>query len=148
MDGKLLQIIYVSTAGPELDEHAMLDLLARSRRRNAERGITGLLLQAEGSILHVIEGSEGAISDLFSKIAKDPRHRGVHVLSRRKIGQRDFPDYRMGFKREKLKHLNGSIPGFSDFVENRSISSRGTEGKSRFVAAFLRTFARTTGLER
>ncbi len=143
----LLQIVYVSAATNELNEDTLVRLLADSRKRNAEKGITGLLLYVEGSIIHVIEGEESVVADLFTRIERDPRHRQVSVLSRKHIEQRDFPEYRMGFRREKLDTVAGQLPGFLDIVETRAVSDFARQGLSKSVSAFLRTFARVTGLE-
>jgi len=147
MDQSLVQIIYVSSAAPELNEEALADLLAKSRARNEARGITGLLLHVDGNLIHIIEGEERAVSNLFEKIKRDSRHRGILLLSRRPIKKRDFPDYQMGFKREKTKDLINVLPGFTDIVEKRQITQNATKGRSPFVASLLKTFARTTRLE-
>jgi acylphosphatase len=147
MGQSLYQLLYLSTAKPELTEDALLDLLSKSQARNAARGITGLLLHSDGNIIQVIEGEREAVESLYAKIESDPRHGGVMALSRKHVSARDFPEYKMGFRRTEKKVLNEQIPGFSSIVETGRISANEFEGLSKLVVIFLKTFARSTGLD-
>jgi hypothetical protein len=148
MSAPLLQIIYISTASSELTEDALLEVLARSQSRNKERGITGLLLHADGSIIQVMEGPEQAVRSLYTKVAADKRHKGVTLMSCRSVDARDFPNFKMGFKRTRLEELEAEIPGFTDIVEKRGVTKEELEGLSKLVATFIRTFAKTTKIDR
>ncbi len=148
MSHKLHQIIYISTAEPTLTEDVLLELLSESQKRNAARGITGLLLHSDGNIIQIMEGPEGELKELFQKIAKDRRHRGVTLMSSRAIDARDFPNYKMGFKRARSKDFKEHIPNFSKIVDDGCLSPEELEGTSKLVTTFLKTFARTTKLDR
>ncbi|MDQ8194876.1 BLUF domain-containing protein [Coraliomargarita sp. SDUM461004] len=148
MSGHLHQIIYISTAEPELTEDALLELLHASEKRNAERGITGLLLHSDGNIIQIIEGPEVATKELYKKICADTRHRGVTLIASTIIEQRDFPQYRMGFKRIKLKNRKKISPNFSPIVEESRLLQQEMKSMSKLVAVFLETFARTTHIYR
>ncbi len=143
----LHQIIYISTANPELTEDRLLAILASSQKRNAERNITGLLLHADGNIIQVIEGPEDRAKKLYTKIAKDSRHRGVTLISSRPIQERDFPAYKMGFKRTHSQAFKQKLPGFTDVVERRAVTDEQLAGLSKLVATFIRTFAKTTRID-
>ncbi len=143
----IYQLIYLSAAKPELTEDALLELLGESQARNAAHGITGLLLHSDGNIIQIIEGEKDDVETLFEKIKSDTRHTGVLVLSRRHVEQRDFPEYKMGFRRTDRKTLNQHIPGFTDIVEKGALTHSDLAGLSKLVATFLRTFARSTGLQ-
>jgi len=143
----LHQIIYISSAKAELTEDALLELLASSQKRNAARGITGLLLHADGSIIQVMEGPEDAVKNLYQKVAADSRHGVVTLIANRSIEQRDFPEYKMGFKRARREEVEEQIPGFTDMVEKRSVTNEQFAGLSRLVATFIRTFAKTTRID-
>jgi hypothetical protein len=99
MPEELHQIIYISTANEELTEERLLALLSKSQKANKARGITGLLLVSDSNIIQIIEGSKMAVLELYDKIKHDSRHRGVILMSSRKIDQPDFPKFQMGFKR-------------------------------------------------
>ncbi|WPJ94773.1 BLUF domain-containing protein [Coraliomargarita algicola] len=148
MEEKLHQIIYISTAETTLTESALLELLSESQKRNEARGITGLLLHSDNNIIQIIEGPEDATKALYKKISKDPRHRGVTLMSSKAIEHRDFPQYKMGFKRTSNKELTEHLPCFSQIVDNGALPPEELEGVSKLVTVMLRTFARTTNIER
>ncbi|MEO0508451.1 MAG: BLUF domain-containing protein [Verrucomicrobiota bacterium] len=140
--------MYVSTANAVLTEEALLELLARTQYRNAVKNITGLLLHSDGNIIQVIEGPKETVVELYNKIEADSRHRGVTLLSSRAIERRDFPNYKMGFKRAQPKDFHDNLPGFTDMVENQNFSEEQFAGLSKIVATFIRTFAKTTNIDR
>ncbi len=148
MNDNLHQIIYISTAEPILTEDALLKLLSESQKRNAARDITGLLLHSDGNIIQIIEGPEDATKELYQKISHDRRHRGVTLISGKSIEARDFPHYKMGFKCARSQELKEHLPNFSKIVENKGISPKELEGYSKLVSTFLKTFVRTTNIDR
>ena len=148
MSSPIFQLLYMSSAGVELTEEALLQILSESQQRNANREITGLLLHSDGNLIQVIEGAESTVEALFSKIERDPRHHGVTVLFRKFVETRDFPEYTMGFKRASSKQLAEKLPGFSEIVENRKLPKATLDGLSTQVSIFLKTFAKSTRLER
>ncbi|WP_162025686.1 MULTISPECIES: BLUF domain-containing protein [unclassified Lentimonas] len=148
MSASVFQLLYLSSAKPELTEESLLQILSESQQRNAAIDITGLLLHSDGNIIQVIEGEQTVVERLFAKIEKDTRHHQVIVLSRKLVTKRDFPEYKMGFKRATSQRLAEELPGFSDIVEKRQLPQATLDGLSRHVEIFLKTFARSTRLER
>ncbi|MFP4068692.1 MAG: BLUF domain-containing protein [Opitutales bacterium] len=140
----LYQIVYLSSATREFTEAELLELLKSSRERNRQRGITGLMLYADGNILHIIEGAAPTVKALYKKIQKDPRHKGLHLLWSKPVPKRDFPDYTMGFSRESTSTLDEEIPGFSNVVQNHHLPDDMLDQLSKHVAVFIKTFARST----
>lgn len=148
MSQNLHQIIYISTAEPSLTENELFNLLIESQKRNAEHKITGLLLHSDGNLIQILEGPQHEVEALYQKIAKDRRHRGVTQMANRPIEHRDFPHFKMGFKCVKSKDLTTNIPNFSKIVNNGGFSPEELKGVSKLVTTFLRTFARTTNIDR
>lgn len=148
MSSPIFQLLYLSSARPELNEEALLHILSESQQRNASRDITGLLLHSDGNLIQVIEGMEHAVESLFSRIERDPRHHQIMVLSRKFVDTRDFPEFKMGFKRASAQRLAVELPGFSDIVENRKFPKTTLNGLSKHVSILLKTFARSTRMER
>lgn len=91
----LLVIVYVSSAVPMLSRRSLARLLARSRAYNQAHDITGVLLYHDGCFMQALEGPPIAVEDLFDRIKRDPRHRGVIELCREPAGQREFPFWPM-----------------------------------------------------
>ena len=92
----------------------------------------------------MIEGPKEAVETLYTKISADKRHSGVTLISNSPIEKRDFPEFKMGFKRAGKAVFNKSLPGFTDVVEKANISKEQLTGLSKLVATFIRTFAKTT----
>lgn len=90
----------------------LVDLLVESRSRNADRGITGLLLYRRGRVMQMLEGEEGVVRNLFDRISMDVRHQQVTTVWNSVATQRRFPDWTMGF--EDLDHTARSIPAGHD----------------------------------
>lgn len=115
----LIHIVYISMARKDLSEQELKDLLTEIRKKNADQGVTGLLLYNTGAFIQVIEGSEDTIHSVFRGISKDPRHSDLVKLLEESIEQRAFPDWSMGYRKITNKQ-SASIPGFSDFMHHKN----------------------------
>ncbi len=110
----MLQVSYVSRTPEPLSAEQLLDLLQQCRRNNQKRGITGMLLYANGTFLQAIEGEDRVMEGLVSTIWDDPRHADIQLLSKRPIERRQYADWSMGFERVTDETL-GEIEGLRDF---------------------------------
>lgn len=97
MADALHEIVYASAAREPFGGRELEVLLRVARRKNARRGITGVLLHHEGSFLQVLEGPEAAVSSLYASIERDPRHDRLLLLRRGPIERRRFAEWNMGF---------------------------------------------------
>ena len=115
----MIQISYISSATPPMSTEDLLVLLRQCRENNAGRGVTGMLLYANGTFLQVLEGPDQVIDDLVEIIKKDSRHSNIKMLYRKPIERRQYSDWSMGFKRlsdQDLKEVEGLRPfGEKDF---------------------------------
>lgn len=93
-------LAYASSATDQFDERRIPDLLARSREKNGDLDVTGLLLYEEGTFLQALEGEADVIEDVFETIRKDSRHTDCTVLLREPISERAFPDWSMGYRQQ------------------------------------------------
>ncbi|MFP5514515.1 MAG: BLUF domain-containing protein, partial [Alphaproteobacteria bacterium] len=60
-------------------------------------GITGFLIEHQGTFLQVLEGEGETVSDLFARICRDTRHRNLAVLGRWERTERSFGFWAMNF---------------------------------------------------
>jgi len=58
---------------------------------------TGLLMFNRNFFLQCLEGGREAVTAMFCKIATDPRHGNVTLISVHQIDARQFPDFTMGY---------------------------------------------------
>ena len=105
--------IYVSTRVEDLSEDELLKLLVAARKNNTAKGLTGLLLYANGRFMQVLEGPEAEVLNAMEKIRNDLRHKNIDTLRLEKKAQRDFSDWSMGFVNLELSDTNG----YSQFLE-------------------------------
>jgi hypothetical protein len=92
----LHQTIYCSRATAGVDEAEVARIIAASRRKNPEHGVTGLLVCASGVFFQWIEGPRDNVMQLMDRIRADPRHEHVVTLSETdEVRERLFPDWDM-----------------------------------------------------
>ncbi len=103
----LVRLMYVSRAADSVNQNELVAILKKSKANNAVPGITGVLCFSAGIFLQVLEGGRSQVSALYNKIATDPRHHDVVLLSYEEVGERSFAGWSMG--RANLARLNPSL---------------------------------------
>jgi hypothetical protein len=111
----LFRLAYYSTnlikksTSPRQSELRKIILSAGSNNR--ERGITGGLMFNRDYFGQVLEGDRASVSDLFCRIAKDPRHRSVVVVEATAVDKRRFDRWAMGLaeKTETAERVNSKF---------------------------------------
>ncbi len=91
----LLQLIYLSSVNPKTGGVDPAPILVISRRNNARDGVTGMIYSDGARFLQVLEGPAPAVEGALRRIARDTRHTGLFVLSRREIHRREFGEREM-----------------------------------------------------
>ncbi|HEY0238317.1 MAG TPA: BLUF domain-containing protein [Friedmanniella sp.] len=99
---------YTSEMVRPMSDPELVDLLVESRARNADRGITGLLLYRSGRVLQMLEGDEDVVRTLYDRIRMDVRHQHVTNVWTSNAVERRFPSWTMGF--EELGQHEPSFP--------------------------------------
>jgi len=111
----MYSLTYVSSATRPLTQIELRELLMVCEQNNRREGITGMLLYKDGNFMQVLEGEEPDVRLLYTKIGKDPRHRGILVLIEENLDGREFPDWSMGF-RDLSAGTQKALPGYSPFL--------------------------------
>jgi hypothetical protein len=133
----LVSAVYVSSAAKPMAEEEILELLRIARAKNERLGITGMLLYREGNFLQVLEGPASAIDQVIDKIKKDPRHKGLILMSRKPVEERLFPEWQMAFR--NMNKTPGADQGRSPFLDLGSADEEVGE-QSQLVYRLLRRF--------
>ena len=94
----LVRLMYASRTADTVDPDAMQSILRQCKDNNPTLGITGLLCHcsSSGIFMQVLEGGRAAVNQLYLKIAQDPRHGDVQLLSYEEIPERRFAAWTMG----------------------------------------------------
>ena len=146
----LIHCIYASSATSSFKEGDIPSLLERTRQKNAELGVTGMLLYIEGSLFQILEGDAAAVDALYATICNDPRHARVTQIIREPIARRSFDDWSMGFNsigRDEAAEFIGA----NDFFASATCLERISAGRAKkLLVAFAagRWRADQTGVHR
>jgi len=92
---RLWAIVYVSKSARPVTPDDLLHILEGARRRNAEEGITGVLLYADGYFMQYLEGAEAGLHKVYAVIKTHPLHYGLINLVREPIPARAFTEWSM-----------------------------------------------------
>ena len=93
----MFYLIYISTASGPMADDDLVALLDQSRRKNADLGITGMLVYQLGNFMQLLEGDEAVVRNLFETIKRDKRHFAVISIITGTSTDRNFDDWSMGF---------------------------------------------------
>jgi Sensors of blue-light using FAD len=103
----LVRLLYASRAAVTVTPEVIDSILAHSRTSNPRFGITGILCHGGEVFMQALEGGRDAVNLLYNRIACDPRHREVQVLSFEEVSERRFAGWTMG--QVNLAKVNPSV---------------------------------------
>jgi hypothetical protein len=127
----LVRLMYASRAVDSVDQDELIAILKKSKVNNPGIGVTGVLCFSGGIFLQVLEGGRSAVSRLYNRIAADPRHHEVVLLSYEEIGERRFAGWSMG--QVNLNRLNpGLLMKYSETAVLDPYSVSGTVSMALF----------------
>lgn len=93
----VFRLFYVSAAAMPNGSDDVPSILSVSRRNNWRLDVTGCLLFSGSYFGQVLEGSKPVVEALAARIAADPRHGRVRVLSESSSSTRHYNDWSMGY---------------------------------------------------
>lgn len=100
---KLLQIIYISRSTFEATETNnkiepnIARILSKSRVNNRINGLVGVLYFGDGVFFQCLEGEEGAVNTLLTKLEADTRHKDLKVIAKKYVDSLSFQDWAMKY---------------------------------------------------
>jgi acylphosphatase len=135
----IFQLIYTCALAPSTQPEDLREIANHAAKRNERRGVTGVLLCKDGSVLQVLEGERDVVENLYELIMKDTRVSSPLVLLRRTATQREFPKWSMGFR--DAEYTQAAFELCSASIVEAMPSDPTPE-----VRTIGRTFARVNGL--
>lgn len=91
----MYRLIYKSESTARASWRSIGPILTASTRNNDRDGLTGVLLIGKRHFMQVLEGDGAAVSATFLRIARDPRHHDVRLISFEPTQQRLFAEWEM-----------------------------------------------------
>ena len=92
----LVRLMYASRATETVRPEVLNAILRKSTQNNPAVGVTGVLCFSGNIYLQVLEGGRSHVSALYNRIAADPRHSDVVLLSYEDIAERGFAGWSWG----------------------------------------------------
>ena len=113
----MIELVYVSKAQKRFNADELKAMLKVFRKNNQTQQITGLFLyDGYGTFIQSLEGHANIVKPLYEKISHDTRHSRVNLLGENAIQERNFPDWRMGFKNLDQSPIS-ELEGYSNFLQ-------------------------------
>lgn len=78
-------------------------LVTKARKRNAEAGVTGILLHRDRCFMQYIEGPKKELDRIYRIIKNDPLHSGIVEIMDEPVAARVFPEWILAFNTKNLK---------------------------------------------
>ena len=103
----LVRLMYASRTSEAFKADGLSAILKKSTTYNPSVGVTGVLCFSGEVFLQVLEGGRSQVSALYNRIAGDPRHRDVVMLSYEEIDERSFAGWAMG--QVNMNRLNPAL---------------------------------------
>lgn len=97
----MIRLIYKSVSPTDMSAQDISGILSVARRNNAKDEITGMLIYKNRQFLQVLEGEAGKVEACYARVARDPRHSQIEVLSRCPARSRTFTKWLMGYENPK-----------------------------------------------
>ncbi len=94
----LCALTYTSEAIKKLTRPEIDHLLTRAQARNAEYGVTGVLLYTNERFIQYLEGPSEGVSTIWEIIKADPLHHRIVEHMREAIQAREFAQWSMAFR--------------------------------------------------
>ena len=91
----MYRLIYKSRSKVPVDWDLVNSILESSQKQNTELDVSGVLVATRSCFLQVLEGSFEAVNDIYYKIARDPRHERVQLVSFTCMERRIFTRWQM-----------------------------------------------------
>lgn len=123
----MYHLVYMSSTATPIHRSTLDIILKVSREKNAQLGLTGMLLYADQVFLQLLEGSHEAVFSVYERIAKDPRHKNPIKLLELETSQRVCANWTMAYEDLKPEDLPGYDPskityeGILDYYGNQPI---------------------------
>tara|TARA_R110000764_G_scaffold234797_1_gene328910 strand:+ start:28 stop:450 length:423 start_codon:yes stop_codon:yes gene_type:complete len=140
----VFELTYSSFAGPDLRKKDILEIERVSILHNSINDITGCLVCHNNEFVQILEGSESLVKELYAKITRDDRHRGICSVFSGPIEERQFKDWRMIYNHlslQKHKMYNGFL-----FEQNLKSLCNLTKPKTRGSHIFWNSVAELTNI--
>ena len=135
---QLVHVIYPCAGPAEMQKQEVLTLVKQARIANRKHDISGMLLYIGGIVLQSFEGEPRMVSAVCSTLFRDKPRMRVTQIVREPIGEREFPEWTMGFSTVDAREA-GQLLGDDDlFASIDTIGRLDAGGAKTLLSIFGR----------
>lgn len=99
------RIIYVSRVARQVRFADAEEIARQAAARNAECGVTGMLVYTPSHFIQVLEGRQSDVESTFARIQRDPRHTHIRTVTSQAVEANEFGAWAMVARRtQSLNH--------------------------------------------
>ncbi len=132
----LSRLIYASESTEALTPASVQTIVDHARTANERHQLTGMLVFDSRCFLQALEGRREAVSEVFCRIAADPRHRRVVLMDVLPVDERLFGNWTMGYAAADARGRELFLRfGGSDQFEPYAMTAASALGLLRALAA-------------
>ncbi len=91
----MYRLIYKSRSSAAIDRDTIMDILHVASDKNKARDLTGALIATRAHFLQVLEGDFDRLNEIFTSIARDPRHTEIQLVAFGPAEKRLFEGWNM-----------------------------------------------------
>lgn len=106
----MFSLIYRSKANRNLSNEEIQSMMQKASLYNAKNDITGCLVYHNANFIHLLEGEEEVVRNLFGKISRDERHENIVLLN---LEENNFPLF------SKFSTINNNFKDDSDQIRHK-----------------------------
>ncbi|HAP70056.1 MAG TPA: hypothetical protein DCR04_10090 [Flavobacteriales bacterium] len=98
MKESLCYLTYTSKMNQEMSEDELKKLVETSQVKNAQSGITGLLISLNNTFIQYLEGEKENVKTLYGTIKNDSRHKNIEIQFEGVLESRIFSNWSMSLE--------------------------------------------------
>jgi hypothetical protein len=110
--------MYTSKSTKQNVTEQLYDIINVAVPKNKALGITGFLVEFNGTFVQVLEGDRNKVLNLYFKVEQDPGHKDVTLLEYQVITERRWPRWNMASSQLSLAEAE-RFAVLEDFIKAR-----------------------------
>lgn len=144
----LFSLVYKSEATTQMNTARLESITEKAIARNADLGVTGVLLSDGAHFIQYLEGPKKSVEALYAIIKDNPAHTCVKKLISAPISSRAFPKWFMGLIQPSTSELLNLMHWeWWDTINDNPLPEDSTEGVRRLKIFCEKAGARPMGCD-
>lgn len=138
MKESLYYLTYTSKMNQEMSEDKLKKLVETSQVKNAQSGITGLLISLNNTFIQYLEGEKENVKTLYGTIKNDSRHKNIEIQFEGVLESRMFSKWNMSLETATQSNIERLPQAYSSQYKKmlESVDGSGSNFGLRLIIYF------------